>query len=178
MDINELLKLNPNSECELKFTFTEEWKHCYYQLKNKSSPELDPNNLPVLDEEYSGDTGESLLNDNDEEVFDPTQEIKYELYYEIEQSDTYKSKTFIGLLQENIKDLINSGELSSDSEQYELMDALDIQFDPNYSAITFFEAINCDDSEHLENINEYDSLLWCTSSQLDEERISFSIREI
>ena len=22
MDINELLKLNPNSECELKFTFT------------------------------------------------------------------------------------------------------------------------------------------------------------
>ena len=96
MEINELLKLNPNSECELKFTFTEEWKHCYYQLKNKSSPELDPNNLPVLDEEYSGDTGEPLLNDNDEEVFDPTQEIKYELYYEIEQSDTYKSKTFIG----------------------------------------------------------------------------------
>ena len=95
MDINELLKLNPNSECELKFTFTEEWKHCYYQLKNKSSPELDPNNLPVLDEEYSGDTGEPLLNDNDEEVFDPTQEIKYELYYEIEQSDIYKSKTFI-----------------------------------------------------------------------------------
>ena len=31
---------------------------------------------------------------------------------------------------------------------------------------------------NVESKNGYDALLWCTSSQLDEERCSFSIEEI
>ena len=63
MDVNTLLEIDPKSECEIHFTFTEDWKHCYHQFKQKSNSELDPNKLPLLDEEYLGDTGEPLYND-------------------------------------------------------------------------------------------------------------------
>ena len=36
----------------------------------------------------------------------------------------------------------------------------------------------CEDLVCVKNINEYDNLLWCTSSQLDEEETYFDINEI
>ena len=95
MDVNEILKMNPKSECKITYNGSEDWKNCYYQIKNDTNKDLDLNKLPVLDDEYIHDTGEPLYNDNNEEVFDPSQEIEYETYYTLEYKSVYKSKTFI-----------------------------------------------------------------------------------
>lgn len=177
MDVNTLLEIDPKSECEIHFTFTEDWKHCYHQFKQKSNSELDPNKLPILDEEYLGDTGEPLYNDKNEEVYDPTQEIEYERFLEVDQTDVYTSKSFIESIQKKIKELIDSGDLSSDSDEYELLEALEVYPSPD-SIMELFNSVKCDDYESIESKNGYDALLWCTSSQLDEANCSFSIEEI
>ena len=173
MEVSEILSMDPSSECKIIFNFSEEWKHCYYQKKNESSSELDPDNLPLLDEEYHGDTGEPFCNSKGQEVFDPTQEIEYELYYEVSATSTYSSKTFTGLLQKKINDLIESGDLSTESEEYEVMEALGLYANPE-AIMELFDSIECEDYKCLKEKSDYDSLLWCTSSQLDEENISFS----
>ena len=177
MDIDEILKMNPNSECKVHFTFTEEWKNCYYQLKNEANKDLDPNDLPALDDEYINDTGEPLYNDDDQEVFDPTQEIEYELYYPVEQTDVYSSKTFISLLQDKLDELIKSGELSKDSDLSELIEFLDIYPSPD-ALWEFLGWIGCDDYKHLSSENQYDSLLWCTASQIDEVNLDIWFEEL
>ena len=177
MDVNTLLEIDPKSECEIHFTFTEDWKHCYHQFKQKSNSELDPNKLPLLDEEYMGDTGEPLYNDKNEEVYDPTQEIEYQLYFEVAQTNVYTSKSFIVSIQKKIKELIDSGDLSSDSDEYEILEALEVYPRPD-SDMELFSSVECDDYENIESKNGYDALLWCTSSQLDEENYSFEIEEI
>ena len=108
INIDEVLNFNPKSKCKITFTFTEEWKHCYYQWKNKDAPEVDPNDLPVLDDEYLGETGEPLYNDEDQEVFDPTQEIQYETFMEFSQKEISESDTLISLIQNRVKELIDS----------------------------------------------------------------------
>ena len=177
MHINAILEMDPKSECKIHFTFTEEWKNCYHQFKQESNSELDPNKLPLLDDEYLHDTGEPLYNDKNEEVYDPTQEIQYEFLLEIDQTDVYTSVSFIASIQKKIKELIDSGDLSTDSDEYELLEALDVYTSPD-SIMELFDSVECDDHENVESKNGYDSLLWCTSSQLDSERCSFSIEEI
>ena len=176
MDINAILEMDPKSECKIHYDGTEDWKHCYYQEKNESNADVDPNKLPVLDDEYLHDTGEPLLNDDNQEVYDPTQEIQYELYHELGYKQIYSSKTFIGLIQKKIKELIDSGELSDESEDYEVLEALETQHGRGCLDELFY-SIGCNDIECLED-SEDDSLLWFTSSQLDEEGGEIHIEEI
>ncbi|MDC1024434.1 hypothetical protein OAR04_00745 [Flavobacteriales bacterium] len=177
MDVEEILEMNSNSECRITITFREEWKNCYYQWKDESNFKLDANKLPLLDDEYIGDTGEPLYNDNDEEVFDPTKEIHYETFFEVNQYDIYSSKTFIGLLQKKVSELIESGELSEDSDSYEIKELLMEPASWGVDSMVVPE-VGCEDLVHLKSVNEYDKILWCTSLQLDEEEISFNVEEI
>ena len=177
MEVNTLLEMDPKSECEIHFTFKEEWKNCYYQFKQESNSELDPNKLPLLEEEYLGDTGEPLCNDKYEEVYDPTQEIEYELYFEVDQTYVYTSKSFIESIQKKIKELQDQGDLSSDSDEYELLEALEVYHSPD-SMMELFNFVDCDDYVNIESKDGYDNLLWCTSSQLDVAHCSFFIKEI
>lgn len=178
INIDEVLNFNPKSKCKITFTFTEEWKHCYYQWKNKDAPEVDPNDLPVLDDEYLGDTGEPLYNDEDQEVFDPTQEIQYETFMAFSQKDISESDTLISLIQNRVKELIDSGELDEDFEGYEFSEAIDVQESGPDTIASFMHEIGCKDETTIESYNEYDDLLWCTSSQLDEESWEIHIEEV
>lgn len=176
MDVTEILKMNPESKCKITYEGSEEWKHCYHQFKNDSHKDLDVNSLPLLDDEYIGDTGEPLLNDKHNEVFDPTQEIEYELYYSVEFEVSAKSKTFIGLFQKKIKEWIESGEYDPEDELEYFLQDLGVCHGRGYFENLCYE-IGCNDLENSEK-KEDDTLLWYTSSQLDEETGEFSIQEI
>lgn len=176
MNVAKILAMNPNSECRINFSFNEEWKSCYYQYKTNSK--LNPNDLPTLDEKYLGDTGEPLLNDNNQEVYDPSQKIEYKTYFEVKQKEVYTSKSIISLLQEKIKEKLESGELSKNSNQEEMLQSLDVYDICPESSVLLFKAIGCSDYKKLESKNEYDNILWCTSTQLDEEYVIFSLEEI
>lgn len=177
MDVEEILEMNPDSECRITITFREEWKNCYFQWKDESNSKLDPNKLPLLDDEYIGDTGEPLYNNNDEEVFDPSKEIHYETFFEVNQLHIYSSKTFISLLQKKINTLIESGELSKDSDSYEVRELLmePASYGPDSMGVP---EVDCEDLVYLKGVNEYDKILWCTSLQLDEEEVNFNVEEI
>jgi len=176
MNVGKILGMNPNSDCRVSFSFTEEWKSCYYQ--NKTSSKLNLNTLPLLKEDYIQDTGEPLLNDNNQEVYDPSQEIQHQKYLEVNQKEVYSSKTVIGLLQEKIKDKLDSGELYKDSKQDEILLALKVYDTCPESIILFFKSLGCDDYKNLERKNEYDNLLWTSSTQLENEYVVFSLNEI
>ena len=176
MNVAKILEMNPDSECRINFSFNEEWKSCYYQYKTNSKFNL--NDLPTLDEKYLGDTGEPLLNDNNQEVYDPSQKIEYKKYFEVKQKEVYSSKTLISLLQEKIKEKLESGELSKNANQEEMLQSLGVYDICPESCVLLFEAIGCSDYKKLESKNEYDNILWCTSTQLDEEYVIFNIQEI
>lgn len=178
MEVEEILSLNPKSECKITLTFREEWKHCYHQFKNKSNADVDPNKLPLLDDEYLNDTGEPLENDDGQEVYDPTQEIHYERMFEVQVYEVYTSKTFIKILQKKVKDLISSGELSEDSDSDEVKEVFEMHSSWGADSLGGSLLNGCEDLVCVKNINEYDNLLWCTSSQLDEEETYFDINEI
>ena len=178
MDVKDILDFDPNYECKIKLVFREEWKNCHHQFKNKSNTDLDPNTLPLLDDEYLGETGEPLYNDKNEEVYDPTQEIHYQTYFEVTQYEVYSSKTFINSLQKRIKDLIDSEELSEDSDSDEVKEIFEMHSSWGPDSLGG-NLLDCgEDLTLLEQVNEYDNLLWCTSSQLDEEETYFEIEEI
>jgi len=180
MDVNEILKMNPDSKCKIIYEGSEEWKHCYHQFKNDNHKDLDVNSLPLLDDEYLGDTGEPLYNDDGNEVFDPTQEIEYELYYPIDFEISAESKTFISLLQNKIKEWIESGEFDPEDEYADFSEFLqeDIGVYNGRGYIdNLCDVIGCSDLENL-NEKEDETLLWFTSSQLDEENGEVSIQEI
>ena len=176
MDVGKILGMNPNSDCRVSFSFTEEWKSCYYQ--NKTGSEFNLNTLPLLKEDYIQDTGEPLLNDNNQEVYDPSQKIQHQKYLEVNQKEVYSSKTVIGLLQEKIKGKLDSGELHKDSKQDEILLALEVYDTCPESIILFFKSLGCDDYKNLERKNEYDNLLWTSSTQLEDEYVVFSLDEI
>ena len=177
INIHKILGFNPKSKCSITFTFTEEWRHCHYQWKNKDAPELDPNDLPILDEEYINETGEPLYNDNNEEVYDPKQEILYDGFMSFSQTNIITSDTLIGLIQEKVKSLIEEGTLSEDFEDYEFAEEFEIYGGPD-AISEFLSEIGCTDEKYLENSNDYDNLLWCTSSQLDTEQYEIYIEEL
>ena len=178
MDKEAILEMDPNSECKIYFTFTEDWGHCYHQFKNKSNANVDPNKLPLLDDEYLGETGEPLENDDGQEVYDPTQEIHYDTCLQVEQIFVYTSKSFIGLIQKKIKELIDSDVLSTDSDDMgELLDALEVGHNPD-AIMELFDSVGCDQYENVESNDGYDAFLWLTAIQLDDCESSFEIEEI
>jgi len=174
MDIKEILALDPNSECKIHVTFTEEWDGCYYQYKKESNPALDPNKLPLLDDEYLGETGEPLFNDKGQEVYDPLQKIESDSHMIVEQTAVYTSKSFISLIQKKIKELIDSEELSSDSYLIELFQALGISTSPD-SIVELFNDIECKDYVFIEGRNEYDNILWLTALELSTHDVTIMI---
>tara|TARA_S200000501_G_C20460673_1_gene584995 strand:- start:26 stop:565 length:540 start_codon:yes stop_codon:yes gene_type:complete len=179
MDVNRILELDPNKEHEIIYDGYYEWKHCYFQIKNKSNADIDPNKLPLLDDEYLGDTGEPLENDDYQEVYDPTQEIHYDLYKTIGFKLIFKSKSFVKLLQKKINQFIDSGEIDLDDEDFDF-DYVDELFDcsSGYSYLdSLFYSIDCNDYKEIEDSEDND-LLWFTSSQLDTEGGDMIIKEI
>lgn len=198
MNLVDFLELDPNKEYEIHYDGEFIWKHTHFQYKRKNEiGELiheieDPNSLPLLDEKYIiGDAGELLLNDNDEAVFDPTQEIGEQRYLGIGFEQIYKSKTFVPLLQKKIKELIDSGRLtffnegdtvtSFSGESYTLtgpeilpIDEWEIYLEdmgcrPGWSFLDdLFYSIGCNDIKTVKE-KEDDSILWFNSTEMDEE---------
>ena len=77
-----------------------------------------------------------------------------------------------------LKELIDSGKLSDESYDYELFEALDLhQGHGRHCLDELFYEIGCKDAD-LEDESEDDSLLWFTSSQLDEEGGEIHVEEI
>ena len=62
------------------------------------------------------------------------------------------------LTKEQINDLIESGDLSTESEEYEVMEALDLYANPD-AIMELFDSVGCEDYECLEEKSDYDSLL-------------------
>ena len=178
MNVEDILSLNPEAECEIELTFFEDWKHCYYQFKNKSNADIDPNKLPLLDKKYIGGTGEPLLNNDSREVYDPTQEIHDKLFYEVLIYEVFTSKTFIKILQKKVRDLISSGELSEDSDSCEVKEIFDMHVSWGPDSLGGSLLDGCKDLVSVKSKNEYDSLLWITASKLHREETCFYINEI
>ena len=179
MDVKNILEMNPKSECKIYFTFTEEWEHSHHQYKNENSDWPDPNKLPLLNlDQYDiGEAGDGpLLNDNDEVVYDPTMDI-IEDHYIFEQEWIYTSKSFITLAQKKIKNLIDSGELSSESDEDEILEALEVRSNVD-SIMELFDSIGCDDYKIVERKNDFDNMLWFTASEIQTEFCNFSIEEV
>ena len=175
MTIQDILKMNPNSKSILHYNGKEQWSHCYFQLK-KLDNDINENELPVLEDQYLADAGEPLENDNGDYVYNPNQEIKFEDEMTLGFEAVFSSDTFIGLIQSKVKELIDSGDISEDSEIHELWDELGL----NYSRVFVSDLcyyIECDDILTIEEKDD-DSLLWFTSHQMDREYAEFKIDEI
>lgn len=180
MDINIILKMNPESECKITYIFFEEWSQCYFQTRNESHKDIDTNKLPVLNDSFTGDCELVLLcNDEEEYVFDPSQEIEYETFYDNEIKFVYKSKTFVGLLQKQINELIKIGEYDLDDENSDFFSCIDISHSPDF-LFSLCANIFCNDIIRIkdEDYNGYDKFLWLFASQLDTEYGELYIEEI
>ena len=63
MNIKNILEIDSKKDCLIEYIYIEEWKQVNYQIKGK---EVDPNDLPVLDDKYiCDDNGELLFNNKD-----------------------------------------------------------------------------------------------------------------
>ena len=174
MNIKQVLELDPKDEYEICYSGHKIWKHSYFQMSDSyEENEVDPNDLPVLDDKYiNEDAGELLYNDKGEAVFDPQEEIKYESDFEMEYEMIYKSKTFIGLFQEKIKEL----ELETDDNgnvcDNEILDKLMIHHGVGFIE-SLFDSVKCNDKvcilENWGDLSDHPYLLWFTSTMLDEE---------
>jgi len=176
MEIKDILKMNPESECEITYNGSETWENCYYQLKNNSNINLESNDLPLLDDKYLADAGEGLKNNNGDFVYDPNQDIKFEEYLDLNFKEIYTSKTFIGLIQAKIKELIDSDEIDIDDELNELWDELGLYHLRGFVS-TISSAISCKDLIFSEQ-SEENLYLWFTSSQMDGNGGNILIEEI
>lgn len=167
INIKDILELDIKEESVIEYYYTEVWKQAYFQNMHKK---IDPNSLPILDKKYlCDDNGELLYNNKGEAVFDPNQEIKYEFQLDKSYTRIYKSKNFIGLFKEKIRDL----EIDDDGncDRYELMECLDLDFDYDFPVDDFlhifFSKIGCDNF-CIED-SEDNQFLWFSSTQLDDE---------
>jgi hypothetical protein len=166
----EILNLDPDVEYKITYSAVEEWEKCYFQNKNESNTNVDPKNLPILDDDYypGGDFGNGLYNEDYEPVYDPTQEIHYESTLKLKFERVFSSKTLVKLLQNKIKELIDSDDsyLEIDSDGNELAEALEI----NHTQV-FIEDLaymsKCNDLVELEKSGPADDLLWFLAAYLD-----------
>ncbi len=74
--------------------------------------------------------------------------------------------------------MIESGELSEDSDSDEVKEIFEMfsSWGPDSLGGNLLDSV--EDLILLENVNQYDNILWLTSSQLDEEETYFEIEEI
>lgn len=163
----EILDLDPEIEYKITYNIIEAWSKCYFQNKNESNSKLDPNKLPLLDDEYLGDgNGEPLENDNGDAVFDPTQEINYELDLGLDFEHSITSKTLVKLLQNKIKELLDSDDLEKDFDGYEFAEALGVSYNPAFLDDLAY-MVECDDLIDLGQSEGSNHLLWFTADYLD-----------
>jgi len=196
MQLDEILKMNPKSECKIHFEGGEYWRDCSFQY----APEItdigigDVNDLPLLDDEYLEDAGSPLYNDNNQAVYDPNEEIEYEDSLKLIFKGVYTSKTFISLMQKKIKEVLKDSEVDPYDDDYDdglqmVLEEMDINFGAGILDMLKDE-IKCNDLVCIEEIgvqNYYTKipglesemeLLWFTSSQLDEEYAEIFFEEI
>ena len=184
MGINEILKMDSNSDCKIHYDHCQEWNKCYYQQLDET---LDPNNLPLLDKKYHADAGDPFLNDKNEQVFDPSQEIEYTLDFDIECSLIYSSKTFIRLLQKKINELISSDEINIESDENELWDAMGFYYSDDEEVfmgetrglvMNIAGLIGCDDLITIKEEVDDEGILWFSSVGTGNDQGGLFIEEL
>ena len=169
MEIKDILKMNPESECKISYYYTQEWNRCYYQLDEGKN--LNPNDLPKLEEKYLFvDSGEHLINDDMDLVFDPKQEVLYEPSLYIEYEMIYSSKTFIKIFQKKIKELINSDDsnidMDTDIDEADLWDELELLYHSRQFFNDLGYLLECNDFVKIEESDD-NSYLWFTSTGMN-----------
>ena len=167
MEIKDILKMNPESECKITYNGSATWLKCYYQLINDSNVNLNPNDLPKLDEKYIYDGGEHFKNENNDFVYDPNQEIKFEYELHIGFKEVISSKTFISQIQKKINELIESNEIDIDDELDEFWSIIGAFKTRGFiDGLTY--GVECKDYIKLE-YKEDNPYLWFNSYQIGEE---------
>jgi len=177
----EILNLDPEVEYKITFSAVEEWANSYFQNKNEANTNVDPKNLPILDDDYypNGDFGEGLYNEDDEPVYDPKQKIHYESTLKLKFERVFSSKTLVKLLQNKIKELIDSDDsfLEIDSDGYIFNEELDISYNQVYIDNLAY-MVGCSDLVELEKSGPGDDLLWFLAAYLDivrDAKIQFEL---
>tara|TARA_B100000427_G_C15456358_1_gene571986 strand:+ start:140 stop:679 length:540 start_codon:yes stop_codon:yes gene_type:complete len=179
MDLNDILKMNPKSECKITYDGYYEWSDVHFQ--NKESNELDVNTLPLLDDKYINETGEPLTNDNQEEVFNPNQKIEYLSSMNIPWGHVYTSKTFISLLQKKINEFIDEEkpDLNDKYVSEEFIGWLGLLGLGARSAIDDIAyLIGCKDLNQISEKDEEDTYLWFTALEMNDEGGEVTIEEL
>lgn len=168
-ELEEILKMDPNSSCILHHNLIEEFSSCYYQFKN-DSPDRDRKIISKWDEKYDlygfGNLGPHF---DYESVFDPTQEVldsSLETVFKREMT----SSTFIGLFQKKINEYIDVEDGETLDEFFEWL-----ELGTSHSFLeNLCDKIGCTDYKTILEKDD-DTYLWFTYYQLDEERQEFWI---
>tara|TARA_B110000238_G_C16062212_1_gene411045 strand:- start:307 stop:834 length:528 start_codon:yes stop_codon:yes gene_type:complete len=164
MEIKDILKMNPESECKITYNYQADYTKCYFQLDEGKN--LNPNDLPKLDEKYVLDGGgEHLTNDKYELVFDSNEEILYKPNLYVDYTMIYNSKTFIKIIQKKIKELMDSDYIYIDDEEYMLWEAIEVYKQKGF-IIDLCSQLKCDDVIKIEE-SEENPYLWFTYSGMD-----------
>jgi len=179
MDLNKILKMNPKSECKITYDGYYRWSSVYYQLKE--SNDIDVNTLPLLDEKYMNEAGDALYNNNQEEVYNPNQEIKHEnTFFQIPWRYVYTSKSLIGLLQKKINEFIDE-ETPDINDEYvfgEFLEWLGTSLGTRGAIDDIAYFLKCKDLNQILQQDGEDEYLWYTAAQMEEEGGEIIIEEL
>ena len=171
MELDDILEMDPESNCVVHHELTENWKSCYYQYKN-DSPDPDGKIVSKFDEKYN-ESGWGDLGYDHESVFDPTQEVHYESYLDTIFTREMTSSNFIGLIQRKIEEY-KSEETGEDFDEF-------IEWLGLGTGHGFLEEL-CDEigcSDYKMTIEKEDnSYLWFSHYELSEESQEFWIEEV
>jgi len=177
MEINleEIMDMNPNSEAIIYHKFEEIYEGCHWQyLEDKQNKD----DVSEFDEEVHNESGWGDMNLDNEEFHDPKRIIHEYDNLEIIQESTFKSKTFIGLIQNEIKAYLDENE----DEELEYMShqfLSDLEIFHNCVAFQDLAIkLKCDDYKLEKHTDSESDLLWWSYYELREANIIFEIKEI
>ena len=177
MEINleEIMDMNPNSEAIIYHKFEEIYEGCHWQyLEDKQNKD----DVSEFDEEVHNESGWGDMNLDNEEFHDPKRIIHEYDNLEIIQERTFKSKTFIGLIQNEIKAYLDENE----DEELEYMShqfLSDLEIFHNCEAFQDLAIkLKCDDYKLEKHTDSESDLLWWSYYELREANIIFEIKEI
>ena len=177
MEINleEIMGMNPNNEAIIHHTFEEIYEGCYWQYEEDKQNKDD---VSEFDEEVHNESGWGDMDRDNKESHDPKRIIHEYDNLEIIQESTFRSKTFIGLIQNEIKSYL-------DENEDERLEYMSHQFLNNLDIFYNCEAfqdlaikLKCDDYKLEKNTNSESDLLWWSYYELREANIIFEIQEI